>query len=848
MDEQIKNLQFNRLIKKKFDVYNSLIQNLSYDQVEHVGMLLPIIASHAREGLDAGLDPESILQDFFKKHTSLHTDQSQIDFLFKVIQYVERQVVLYDSVEDAAFSEMQDYKKTFSIRDFFQLIEGEKNWDKLRKKVNRFRARIVLTAHPTQFYSTSVLNIIGQLREKIRINDLAEIDLMLQQLGMTSLVNAKNPSPLEEARNIIYLMRHVYYDAIGDFHDSIRRNLHELHFDNPGLLELGFWPGGDRDGNPYVTAEITLAVADELRMTLMKCYYRDIKTLQDKLSFRHISPLIKELKDLIYDCMFDVSRVLTAEEILSRLVEIRGLLVADYFSLYLEELDRLIQRVRIFRTHFASLDIRQDDSVHRKVVTAVLKKANRIVNDLEELTPQELEKLLVKEYFAIDPDDFPDDLIRDTLVNMQNIRTIRSKNGPEACHRYIISNSEDTTSVLFVYALFRWCGWKPEDLGIEIVPLFETMKGMSVAGDVMNSLFALPEYREHVARLDNRQTIMLGFSDGTKDGGYLKANWSIFKTKECLSALCERQGIQAIFFDGRGGPPARGGGKTHRFYAAQTPEIADHEIHLTIQGQTITSKYGTKEQFIFHSEQLVTAALFKHFFGAQNRMKPEERDLIENLSEISFRKYTQLKEHPQFLPYLEKKSTLRYYGRTRIGSRPGKRGKSDSLSLSDLRAISFVGSWSQLKQNVPGYYGIGTALSNLAEEGKLDALKDLFHAVPFFKALIMNSMMSMSKSYFALTSYLRDDSEFGSFWKLLHDEFLLAKEMVLKISGYAELMDEEPLTRSSIRIREKIVLPLLLIQQYALQQIEKDPPNREVYEKMVTRSLYGNINASRNSA
>ena len=341
---------------------------------------------------------------------------------------------------------------------------------------------------------------------------------------------------------------------------------------------------------------------------------------------------------------------------------------------------------------------------------------------------------------------------------------------------------------------------------------------------------------------------MLGFSDGTKDGGYLKANWSILKTKETLSKVSDKNGIKAIFFDGRGGPPARGGGKTHRFYAAQTKNISNNEIQLTIQGQTITSTYGTKEQFIHNSEQLLTAGLSNNLFGKENVISKQDRKLIEELSDLSFEKYDALKNHEKFISYLENRSTLKYYQKANIGSRPGKRGNKKKLELTDLRAISFVGSWSQLKQNVPGYFGIGTAIKTFKDAGRIRELKKLYKEVPFFKALMLNSMMSLSKCYFELTSYMQQDKEYGAFWNILHEEYMLSKEMLLLISGSKVLMENEAVSRESIKIRESIVLPLLAIQQYALQKIGQKTTYKKEYEKIVTRSLYGNINASRNSA
>jgi phosphoenolpyruvate carboxylase len=448
----------------------------------------------------------------------------------------------------------------------------------------------------------------------------------------------------------------------------------------------------------------------------------------------------------------------------------------------------------------------------------------------------------------VQPDQFDDAIIKDTIATIAQMAHIQRKNGTEGCNRYVISHAEDIFSVLFVFSLLRWCGWKKGELPVDIIPLFESMEGMKNAGSIMQELFDIPQYRAHIVQRRDRQVIMLGFSDGTKDGGYLKANWSIYTTKETLSAVCDEHGIQAIFFDGRGGPPARGGGKTHRFYASHGKNIASHAIQLTIQGQTITSMYGTKAHFKHNCEQLLAAGLSTRLFETENEISAQDRQLIEKLAQLSFEKYTALKNHEMFIPYLENKSTLKYYGKTNIGSRPDKRGNKEQLDLEDLRAIPFVGSWSQLKQNVPGYYGVGTALQALVAEGKTDQLKQLFHGVPFFKALILNSMMALSKCYFELTAYIAKDDAYHDFWNMLLDEYRLSKEMVLMISGYRTLMEEEPVSKKSIEIRERIVLPLLAIQQYALQKIEHKSKHQPFYEKIVERSLYGNINASRNSA
>jgi phosphoenolpyruvate carboxylase len=236
-------------------------------------------------------------------------------------------------------------------------------------------------------------------------------------------------------------------------------------------------------------------------------------------------------------------------------------------------------------------------------------------------------------------------------------------------------------------------------------------------------------------------------------------------------------------------------------------------------------------------------------------MFPENRKVMEDLAERSFKAYMQFKAHPKFIPYLENMSTLKYYAKTNIGSRPSKRGKAEGLVFEDLRAIPFVGSWSQLKQNVPGFFGVGTALKHYEDVGEFDKVQNLFKSSDFFKTLIENSMMSLSKSFFDLTKYMSEDPVYGEFWAIIYEEYKTTKRLILKLTGYNELMQEEPVGRASIAVRESMVLPLLTIQQYALRKINelekaeiKDEDQIQIFEKIVTRSLFGNINASRNSA
>jgi len=833
-------------LRKQFQIYNALFLNLSYEGANQIGDLIPILGKAAKILLKRGKEPIAILDEFYNDYKDLIA-VDKMDFMFKVIQYVERQIVLFDSIEDCISPYDLEDQDSVLVETLVNKCETDREFKELMQKLNDFSVRIVFTAHPTQFYRPPVLDIIVKLREQIKSNEVEEIDALLHQLGLTSLVNTNSPTPLEEAKNIIHICRYEYYEAIGDL--AYRLNTKYPDLNNDELVTLGFWPCGDRDGNPFVTHDTTKQVVDELRMTLMKCYYNDVKALASRLTFRDVESELVTIQTALYKAMFQSEVVVDYKDLLQTFTKIEDLLVDQYQGLYFEELQKVITKIKVFKNHFASLDIRQDSSVHTACITQILKANGIITDSLEELEEAKLIDLLTSDFIDIPAAHNFEGLVKDTILNISQLPDLQKLNGELGCHRYIVSNSEDIFDVLNLYALFRWIH-KREIFNFDFIPLFETMNGMAASEAVMKQLYELKPYYSHLERRKKKQTIMLGFSDGTKDGGYLKANWSIYKCKQRLSILSKEYKLTAAFFDGRGGPPARGGGKTFNFYAARSPEMANSDIQLTIQGQTITSTYGTSEKFAFNAEQMISSGLSSLTSGDKTRISDQDYKLFEELSELSYDKYIKLKQHPKFLPYLENMTTLKFYGKTKIGSRPGKRNKSSKLSLTDLRAISYVGSWSQLKQNIPGYFGVGTALKIVADDGRLQTLQKLYSEVPLFKTLIDNCMMSLTKCSFELTSYMKTNEEYGAFWQLLHEEYALSIEMILKVTRLSELMETESRSKKSIEIREEIVRPLLLIQHYALQMLNLnlDEKNKAIYEKLVVRSLYGNINASRNSA
>ena len=841
----------------RFQLYNSLFTSLPFHRIEKTGILLSLLSSNCEEGYKKNLSPIRIIDEFFTKHTSYSNEKDKTDLLFRFVQYLERQVVLFDALEDAAFSEVNDLNGVGTLKHIESEVIAENKQDKLAEKLKNFSVRLVLTAHPTQFYPGPVLGIINDLAKALSENNANLVNTYLQQLGKTPFFKKKKPTPYDEAVSLIWYLENVFYSAAGRILSSLKSQFPGAVSESNSVIRMGFWPGGDRDGNPFVNSEITMQVADALRGSIIKCYYLEVRRLKRRLTFEGVDVLLNDLEDKLYNNLFipGLKTRLTKEEILDTLEQIRNTIIHQHNGLFLHTINNLINKIEIFGLHFASLDIRQDSAVHKRFYETLAEK--ELILNADYLGMNEGEKIRKISSIdkILDPEMLEDPILRDTIKSVEAIKTIHQFNGPEGCHRYIISQCNSALNAMEVYGLFLMNGWKHEDINIDIVPLFETIDDLKNAAGVMRTLYTDPVYKAHLERRKNRQTIMLGFSDGTKDGGYLMANWGIYKAKEELTAISREYNIEVIFFDGRGGPPSRGGGKTHKFYASMGQNISNEEIQLTIQGQTVSSNFGTVESAQFNLEQLLNAGITNDLYSESPKtFTREEEELLQELSQISFEAYKILRDHPYLADYLLQASPLRFYSETNIGSRPAKRGASSGLTLKDLRAIPFAGSWSQLKQNVTGFYGVGTALQKIEEKGKFQLVMDLYRKSLFFKTLLDNCEMAMMKSFFPLTAYLSRHKQFGDLWQMIFNEYELTRQYLSKLSGHSELMADYPVDQLSIQMRERIVLPLLTIQQYALTKIREldeqlvQAPVKEVYEKLVMRCSFGIINAGRNSA
>ena len=854
--------RFNEKILSRFQIYNSLFLTLPFENIKKTSLLLPLFADHCQNQFELKKNPNEIVLTFFERFApELNLDEQQ-DLLFNFIQYIERQVVLFDAIEDAGFSYVNNMHGRGTLRNIKEEAQKKRLSNSLIDYIKRFKVRIVLTAHPTQFYPDNVLVIINELSNAIAHDDLDRIQKLLVQLGKTPFYKKEKPTPFDEAISLIWFLENVFYHSASTIYNYIADHIVDSAEFNNTIFDFGFWPGGDRDGNPFVTPEITLKTAKRLRFSILRNYYRDLRRLKRKITFPGVEERIETLENNVFNALFYPERNnnFSLDHLRSEMKYILDSISNDHNGLYVEEVKDMIHKIELFGFHFASLDIRQDSRVHHSVFNEIVshseiqKYLNGLPLNYNDLSEEERCNVLPNLIGDLPPEIFSDKITHQTLDSVRAMQAIQKTNGERGCNRYIISNCQTLENILELFALCRISSW--ERPNVDFIPLFETIPDLKTAGKVMEGLFSNIVYKKHLERRGMKQTVMLGFSDGTKDGGYFMANWSIYKAKEDLSNLASEFGIRVAFFDGRGGPPARGGGNTHEFYASMGDTIQNDDIQLTIQGQTISSNFGTLDSSQFNLEQLLSSGIESQVFNpGKNNLSDFDRSTLDKIANISYETYQDFKAHPMFIPYLERMSTLPYYAKTNIGSRPSKRGKSSKLKFEDLRAIPFVGSWSQLKQNVPGFFGVGTALNKFLIDNKLEDVKQLFQNSRFFRTLVYNSMMSLTKSFFQLTAYMKNDKEFGMFWELIFNEYLLTNMLLLKVSDFKSLMENEAAGKASIKAREEIVQPLLTIQQFSLMELQKlkklknpDQKQIEIMETMITRSLFGNINASRNSA
>jgi len=538
--------QFKNLVGIKFQLYNSLFTSLPFHKIENTGFLIPILLLDCEEGYKNHQSPEAIIETFFSKQTNLHSNEEQLDLLFRLTQYIERQVVLFDALEDAAFAELHDLQGAGTLKHLSIEIDAKEKEKELAKKLEDFSAQLVLTAHPTQFYRGAVLGIIHDLAHAIKANNENQVYSYLQQLGRTPFYQQQKPTPYEEAITLVWYLENVFYHAIAKTAGFFKMHYPQALQENIQIVKMGFWPGGDRDGNPFVTAATTLKVAQALRQSILKCYYLDIRKLKRRLTFKDVDVLLASLEKKLYNQVFlaDHSECISRKEIIDILKEIRKKILDEHNGLFVGIVENFITKVQVFGItkvqvfglHFASLDIRQDSAVHTKLFESIAQKTKLLPENYMQLSETEKIETLFQLKPLDDDSVLTDETVKDTLASAKAIKQIQQANGEQGCHRYIISQTNSALNIIEVMGILLLAGWKMDELTVDIVPLltvdivplFETINDLQHAGHIMQLLYSNAAYRAHLHRRNNKQTIMLGFSDGTKDGGYLMARWRLF--------------------------------------------------------------------------------------------------------------------------------------------------------------------------------------------------------------------------------------------------------------------------------------------------------------------------------
>lgn len=424
--------RFNQNVLSKYHIYNSVFITLPFDAIDNTGVLLPLFSEVCDNGFKKNWSPKQIVDFFSSKYLDKATEQEKIALMFRFIQYVERQIVLFDAIEDAAFPIVNNMEGRGSLRDIKEKSEAKDKREELIFFLENFNIRTVLTAHPTQFYPGSVLGIITDLTAAIRENNLIEIKQLLAQLGKTPFIKKEKPNPFDEAVSLIWYLENVFYQTIGEMMQYLQKNIFDGNtIENP-IINLGFWPGGDRDGNPFVTTEITEKVAKRLRTSVLKCYYFDIRILKRRLTFNEVDTIISNLEYKLYRSVFysQGEVFITLDELKSELNKVKDIIINEHQSLYLDEINLLLQKINQFGFHFASLDIRQNSKIHSQVFDDIIsfltaEKSLDFPENYASLPEPEKIDILSQLHLDLKPILFNNEITRSTLETIQLMKEIQ---------------------------------------------------------------------------------------------------------------------------------------------------------------------------------------------------------------------------------------------------------------------------------------------------------------------------------------------------------------------------------------------------------------------------------------
>jgi phosphoenolpyruvate carboxylase len=708
------------------------------------------------------------------------------------------------------------------------------------------------------------------------------------------------PTVMDEVRNALYFFETTLFHLVPRIYREMERALRDTfpgeHFEAPVFLRYGSWVGGDRDGNPFVTGAVTEEALRAQKDAILELYDREVEALYDHLSSginrvgfsTDFTMSLQRDFDLVPDHEREVLDRFEAEPYRQKLIMMfrrleatraenrkpwygrtpdprayrdAGEFLADlrliYSSLLHNKGERLargrlwdlIRQVEVFGFHLATLDVRQHSGRHRSAMAEVLARYN-LAAHYETMAETERVALLSREIASTRPLTARLDFNAETNETVDLFRLIRRARqvvGPDAIQTYIISMTTQVSHVLEVLLFAHDAGL----LGaIDVAPLFETVEDLRAAPQIMAKLFQNAVYSEHLAKRGNRQQIMIGYSDSNKDGGYLMANWMLFQAQRELARVCDRFGVKLLLFHGRGGTVGRGGGPANRAILAQPPESVRGRIKLTEQGEVISGRYSNTDIAHRHLEQLVTAVMLTSGRRPHYEHEGAWAAVLDELSEAAFRKYRTLVEKPEFLVYFHEATPIDQIGLLNIGSRPARRKATSAIA--DLRAIPWVFAWTQSRVNLPSWYGVGTALEQWAEDAagpaetdrRLAQLRAMYESWPFFRSVLDNVQMGLCKGDMAIASLyaeLADPATRDAIFTDILEEYERTKRMVLAVTGYSELLENESWLQRSIKLRNPYVDPLNYFQVALLRRLREEPdaPNAANMRDAVLLSVNG---------
>ncbi|WP_172934767.1 phosphoenolpyruvate carboxylase [Streptococcus sp. 2106] len=764
----------------------------------------------------------------------------------------------------------------------------------------------VLTAHPTQVQRKSMLDLTNHIHSLLRKyrdvklglinkekwhNDLRRyIEIIMQ----TDMIREKKLKVTNEITNAMEYYNSSFLKALPHLTTEYKRlaQAHGLNLKQAKPITMGMWIGGDRDGNPFVTAETLKQSALTQCEVIMNYYDEKIYQLYREFSLStsivNVSKQVREMarqskdnsiyreKELYRRALFDIqskiqvtktyliedkevgTRYETANDFYKDLIAIRDSLLENKGeSLISGDFVELLQAVEIFGFYLASIDMRQDSSVYEACVAELLKSAG-IHSRYSELSEEEKCDLLLKE-LEEDPRILSathaekSELLAKELAIFKTARVLKDKLGDDVIRQTIISHATSLSDMLELAILLKEVGLvDTERARVQIVPLFETIEDLDHSEETMRKYLSLSLAKKWIASRNNYQEIMLGYSDSNKDGGYLSSCWTLYKAQQQLTAIGDEFGVKVTFFHGRGGTVGRGGGPTYEAITSQPLKSIKDRIRLTEQGEVIGNKYGNKDAAYYNLEMLVSAAINRIITQKKSDTNTSNRyeAIMDQVVDRSYDIYRDLvfgNEH--FYDYFFESSPIKAISSFNIGSRPAAR--KTITEIGGLRAIPWVFSWSQSRVMFPGWYGVGSSFKEFIDKNpeNIAILRDMYQNWPFFQSLLSNVDMVLSKSNMNIAfeyAKLCEDEQVKAIYETILNEWQVTKNVILAIEGHDELLADNPYLKASLDYR----MPYFNILNYIQLELIKRQRRGELssdQERLIHITINGIATGLRNS-